>query len=103
VFLNLLVNAVEAIEPGDVENNEVRIVLRREADWTVVEIEDTGRGIAPSERERIFEPFFTTKHGAGTGLGLSISHGIVTELGGSMEVRPRPERGTSFCVRLPPA
>ncbi len=101
VFLNLLVNAAQAIPPGTVDDNEIRITLREQAGRVVVEIADTGTGIAPADRDRIFEPFFTTKVGSGTGLGLSISHGIVTALGGTIAAEPRPGRGTIFRVELP--
>jgi PAS domain S-box-containing protein len=101
VFLNLLINAAQAIAPGAPEDNEIRIVLREERSRVVVEIADTGNGIAAADRDRIFEPFFTTKEGTGTGLGLSISHGIVTELGGTISLEPRADRGTIFRVDLP--
>jgi PAS domain S-box-containing protein len=101
VFLNLLINAAQAIPPGAPEDNEIRIVLREERSRVVVEIADTGNGIAAADRDRVFEPFFTTKEGTGTGLGLSISHGIVTELGGTISLEPRADRGTIFRVDLP--
>ncbi len=70
----------------------------------LIEISDTGRGIAPEILPRIFEPFFTTKPvGLGTGLGLSICHGIVTGLGGEIRVESRPALGTTVRVLLPPA
>jgi CheY-like chemotaxis protein len=68
----------------------------------VVEVSDTGCGIAPEHLGRIFDPFFTTKPvGSGTGLGLSICHSIVTELSGSIDVRSSPGHGTTFTVSLP--
>jgi len=79
VFVNLLVNAAQAIPDGEANDNEIRITTREESGRVVVEIRDTGTGIAPEDLPRIFEPFFTTKaKGVGTGLGLSISHTIVT-------------------------
>ena len=66
-----------------------------------IEIRDTGRGVDPAIRHRIFDPFFTTKPvGQGTGLGLSICHGIVTALGGDIELDSTPGEGTTVTVRL---
>jgi len=102
VFLNLLLNAAQAIPPGDPEHNEVRVTVAAQGSGRVeIQIADSGEGIAPENVERIFEPFFTTKHGAGTGLGLSISHGIVTSMGGTISAEPRPGGGTIFRVVLP--
>jgi PAS domain S-box-containing protein len=103
VFLNLLVNAAHAIPEGNVDDNEVRIAVRKldEARITI-EVSDTGVGIPPGVRDRIFEPFFTTKtRGTGTGLGLSICHHIVTTLGGTIDVQPNRPRGSLFRVTLP--
>ena len=102
VFLNLLLNAAQAIPPGNPEGNEVRVTIESRGVGRVeIQIADSGEGIAPENIERIFEPFFTTKHGAGTGLGLSISHGIVTSAGGAISAEPRPGGGTIFRVTLP--
>jgi signal transduction histidine kinase len=102
VFLNLLLNAAQAIPPGDPEHNEVRVTIAsHDAGRVEIQIADSGEGIAPENLERIFEPFFTTKHGGGTGLGLSISHGIVTSAGGAISAEPRPGGGTIFRVVLP--
>ena len=103
VFLNLLVNAGQAIPEGDADANEVRLVVRADGDNAVVEISDTGTGIPPDQLERIFEPFFTTKEGVGTGLGLSISHRIVAAAGGTLTCEPRAGGGTTFRVTLPSA
>jgi two-component system cell cycle sensor histidine kinase/response regulator CckA len=102
VFLNLLVNAADAIAEGDAENNEVTIVTLAPGDGTVVaEIKDTGAGIPKAISDRIFEPFFTTKiGGTGTGLGLAISHHIVTSLGGTIALVKAEERGSCFRVTL---
>jgi two-component system NtrC family sensor kinase len=102
VFLNLLVNAAQAIPEGNVEGNEVRVKARWEAPArVVVEVSDTGRGIAPEHLERIFEPFFTTKPvGEGTGLGLSVCHGILKAQGGEIQVESQPGRGATFRVSL---
>lgn len=98
VWTNLLDNAIHAMDGvGSIE-----ISTRHEAGWVVVEIADSGAGIAPEIIEQIFDPFVTTKGpGEGTGLGLNISHGIVTQKhGGSISVESRPGR-TVFRVMLP--
>ena len=102
VFLNLVVNAAQAIPEGRAPNNEIRIRTRCDGPWVRVEIEDTGPGIAPEVLRVLFTPFVTTKpNGEGTGLGLSICHRIVTELGGEITVETRPNAGTTFILRLP--
>jgi CheY-like chemotaxis protein len=104
VFLNLLVNAAQAIPEGHANEHEVRVVTR-EADegHVLVEVSDTGEGIDPAVLPRIFDPFFTTKRTSGMGLGLSISHGTVKSLGGELRVETTPGKGTSFKVLLPAA
>jgi PAS domain S-box-containing protein len=102
VFVNLLVNAAQAIPEGQASEHEVRVSARAEGGKVIVEVHDTGRGIAPADLPRVFDPFFTTKPiGAGTGLGLSVCHGIVTAVGGTIEVESPPGRGTTFRVTLP--
>jgi two-component system, NtrC family, sensor kinase len=105
VFLNLLVNAAQAIPEGAVNDNEVTVTLRPgEEGWVVIEVRDTGSGIPAEHLPRIFEPFFTTKPiGLGTGLGLSVCHGIVTGMGGQIQVESELGRGTMFRVSLPVA
>jgi two-component system NtrC family sensor kinase len=105
VFLNLLINAAQAIPEGAVSENEVAVTLRQgEEDWVVVEVRDTGGGIPAEVLPRIFEPFFTTKPiGVGTGLGLSVCHGIVTGMGGRIQVESQVGRGTTFRISLPVA
>ncbi|HTO96394.1 MAG TPA: ATP-binding protein [Myxococcales bacterium] len=103
VFLNLLINAAQAIPEGDPEKNSIVVRTRqgpgREA---IVEVEDTGVGIEPWKMKSIFEPFWTDKpFGVGTGLGLSIVHNIVTGLGGDIQVRSEPGRGSTFRVTFP--
>lgn len=104
VFINLLVNAAQAIPEGDTEGNEIRIVTRAdEAGRAVIEVGDTGPGIPESVLPRIFDPFFTTKPiGVGTGLGLSICHTIVTSMGGQITASNGPS-GAVFRLVLPPA
>ena len=102
VFLNLIVNAAHALPEPDPRTQRIRISVRREAGRAVIEVTDTGTGIAPEHRSRIFDPFFTTKPvGTGTGLGLSICHSIVTELAGTIDVESELGKGTTFRVSLP--
>ena len=105
VFLNLLLNAVQALPERHYDSNEIRVVLRKtSSDHVVIEVHDNGVGIAPQIRGRIFEPFFTTKPvGIGTGLGLAICHGIITSLGGSLSVESEVGKGSVFRVELPGA
>jgi signal transduction histidine kinase len=104
VFLNLIVNAARAIPEGNTEENEIRISTAHRGDQIVVEVRDTGGGIAPEVLPRIFEPFFTPRSvGAGAGLGLGICHRILTDLGGSIEVESDEGRSTVFRVTLPVA
>jgi PAS domain S-box-containing protein len=105
VFLNLLVNAAQAIPEGDGRDHEVRVRASTDQDGNaVVEVADTGVGIPAEILPRIFEAFFTTRAvGGGTGLGLSISHGTVTSLGGVIDVSSEVGRGTCFRIILPPA
>ena len=102
VFLNLLVNAVQALPDGRAEN-EIRVVLRAPTAREVsIEVSDNGPGIPADVRSRIFDPFFTTKPvGLGLGLGLSICHGIVTSHGGTITVDSAPGRGSTFRIVLP--
>jgi PAS domain S-box-containing protein len=104
VFLNLVVNAAQAIAEGSAARNEVRVSSAFDAATgrVVVEVADTGAGIAPEHLSRIFDPFFTTKPvGVGTGLGLSICHRIVTALGGEIAVESEVGKGSRFRVFLP--
>jgi PAS domain S-box-containing protein len=98
VFLNLLMNARDALEDG----GSIRVASGLDGDRVVVEVVDDGRGIAEEDLPRVFDPFFTTKaRGKGTGLGLSISYGIVREHDGEMHVDSVPGRFTRFRVELP--
>ena len=104
VVLNLVVNALQSIEPGAPDENRVRIfaVADEEADRIALHITDTGTGIDPEALEMIFEPFFTTKKpGTGTGLGLSISRDLVRSLGGELRVQSTPGEGTMMSIELP--
>lgn len=98
VFVNLLINAVQAIP----EKGEIRIRTWAESKWICVSISDTGTGIPKHVLSHIFEPFYTTKPvNKGTGLGLSISYDIVTKHGGELEVQSEENKGTTFLVKIP--
>ena len=103
VFLNLIVNAAQAIEEGRAQHNEIRVVTRTDPDGAaVVEIGDTGAGMTPEVIGRVFTPFFTTKPvGVGTGLGLAICQRIVAAHGGRIEIESEVGRGTTVRVWLP--
>jgi PAS domain S-box-containing protein len=105
VFLNLLVNAAQAIPEGDAASHLIRVDAGTdELGRARIEIGDTGSGIAPELLERIFDPFFTTKpHGGGTGLGLAIAHRIVVDAGGEIFVESTVGRGSTFRVVFPPS
>jgi signal transduction histidine kinase len=105
VFLNLVINAAQAIPEGHAERNQIRIATSTdEAGRVLIAIADTGTGMSPDILGRLFTPFFTTKPaGVGTGLGLSICQRIVTELGGSLSVQSEVGQGSVFRVSLPPA
>lgn len=105
VFVNLMVNAAQAIEPGQPLKNQIAVTTRTGPDgWALVEVRDTGTGMSHDVAARIFEPFFTTKPiGSGTGLGLAICHGIITSFGGVIDVKSDIGAGTTFSLRLPPA
>jgi PAS domain S-box-containing protein len=104
VFVNLLINAAHAIEPGAADRNLVRVSGALVGDRVVIEVHDTGVGIPDDVRPRIFEPFFTTKPvGVGTGLGLFICHSIVESMGGTLTLDSRAGAGSTFRVALPVA
>lgn len=104
-FLNLLLNAAQAILEGNPEQHVVRVrVCSGDVASVRIEIADTGVGIAPEIRGRIFEPFVTTKPvGSGMGLGLTICHRIITDLGGRITVESEPKCGSVFHIELPAA
>ncbi len=105
VFLNLLVNAAQAIPEGRADEHLISVEAARAPDGAAsILVRDTGVGIPPNVLERIFEPFFTTKAlGVGTGLGLAIAHRIVSDAGGRIDVETQVGRGSAFRVTLPPA
>ena len=102
VFLNLLVNAVQAIEATERGDGCIMITTEEKAGEVIIEISDNGCGICEENLPRIFTPFFTTKGvGDGTGLGLSITHSIVQDHGGRLQVDSIVGEGTRFRVILP--
>ncbi|HZU35781.1 MAG TPA: ATP-binding protein, partial [Gemmataceae bacterium] len=102
VLLNLLINALHAIEAAGRSDGQVRLTAQSTGDEVVIEVTDNGVGIGAEDLPRIFDPFFTRKAvGEGTGLGLSISHGLVTGHGGRIEVSSRPGAGSTFRACLP--
>jgi histidine kinase len=110
VFINLLVNARDAVDDswqsGEAASDKKRITLKTKSSDSeiVVKISDTGPGIENDVIDRIFEPFFTTKKvGQGTGLGLSISYGIIQECNGSIKAVSADNGGTSFIMKFPVA
>lgn len=104
LFLNLLVNAAQAMGPAlELRTREIRVIAHLDpAGHARVAVTDTGPGIPPEIRQHIFTPFFTTKsEGGGTGLGLPICQRIVKEAGGTIDCESAPGEGTTFVVRLP--
>jgi histidine kinase len=108
VFINLLINARDAIEerwgPHETAGVDKQIILktRCKGPTIVCEVCDTGMGVEPAMVNKIFEPFFTTKEvGKGTGLGLSISYGIVKDCGGKIQVAPHKPEGACFILTFP--
>ncbi len=101
VFLNILLNAIEATDEGGMVGVEIRTFATEKGERFVqVEIRDTGRGIPEEHLDNIFTPFFTTKK-KGSGLGLSNAHQIIQEHGGTITVESRVGKGSSFCINLP--
>jgi two-component system NtrC family sensor kinase len=103
VFLNIIINAHQAMASrGGGGGGELILRTRQRNGRILVEIADSGPGIAPENLGRVFDPFFTTKEvGQGTGLGLSICYGIVHEHGGRLSARNRPGGGAVFAIELP--
>jgi signal transduction histidine kinase len=105
VFMNLIVNAYQAIEAkagGETARGEIRLQTELRGDAIAISVTDDGTGIAPDALDRIFDPFFTTKEvGVGTGLGLSTSFNIVRRHGGTIRVESTQGQGTTFEVLLP--
>jgi PAS domain S-box-containing protein len=103
VLVNLIINAQQAMEDGEMFDKTLTIRTSvDQAGKVLVDLADTGAGIPEKARARIFEPFYTTKLGSGTGLGLAFSQGIIEAHGGSLTLEPS-RRGAAFRISLPPA
>ena len=100
VFLNLFLNAVQAMQQGGVLTVQSALAEQDGAETVRVRVTDTGQGIPPQILEKIFTPFFTTK-AQGTGLGLAISHRLIEQQGGRLSVESEDGKGTTFTVELP--
>ena len=98
VFLNIVINAIEAM-PSD-GNLRLETMLSEDGEWVLAYFHDSGPGMSPEQIAHLFEPFYTTKPN-GTGLGLAISYGIVERHGGTIEVSSLPGQGVTFVVKLP--
>lgn len=104
VFLNLIVNAAQAIPAGHASENEIRVSVRPDAGGVRIEIADSGQGIPDDILSRLFRPFVSSKPvGIGTGLGLAICHRLVTGMKGTIAVTTEQGRGSTFSVVLPAA
>lgn len=103
VFLNILLNAVDAIsEKKEKKNEKISVSTKADSDWLTITFVDSGPGIKEENLNKIFEPFFTTKkEGKGTGLGLWVSYGIVKSFQGDIKVTSKLNEGTTFIIKLP--
>ena len=98
VFLNIVINAIDAMPSGG--DLRLETMLSEGGEWVLVYFHDTGPGMPAEQIANLFEPFYTTKSD-GTGLGLAISYGIVERHGGTVEVSSQPGQGATFVVKLP--
>lgn len=104
VFVNILLNAVDAIMESKtkIENKRIGVESSLAGDQVILTFDDTGPGIEQEHLSKIFEPFFTTKQqGKGTGLGLWVSYGIIKSFRGDINVKSKPGKGTTFIINLP--
>ncbi len=98
VFLNLFLNAIQAMPGG----GKIIVDVREQNHFVKVDVSDTGIGMQPDQLQRIFEPFYTTKQvGRGTGLGLAVSYALIKKHGGYIEVQSEVDKGTTFSIFLP--
>jgi two-component system sensor histidine kinase HydH len=96
VILNVLINAVQAMEKG----GQLSVVARQAHESIVIDISDTGPGISPEDQSNVFNPYYTTKK-KGTGLGLAIVHKIVEDHGGTIRIHSKEGHGTRISMTLP--
>ncbi|MFO0876555.1 MAG: ATP-binding protein [Gemmataceae bacterium] len=96
VFLNLILNAIDAVE----RDGTIELTVERGPDWVEVAVRDSGHGISPDQAARLFQPYFTTKK-HGTGLGLFVTRRLITDHGGTITFQSTPGESTTFRVRLP--
>ncbi len=103
VFVNILINAVDAISETDGnKSHAINVKSEKKDDFIVIRFTDTGKGIPEENYNKVFEPFFTTKkEGKGTGLGLWVSYGIVKSFQGDIKVKSVLGKGTTFIITLP--
>jgi two-component system NtrC family sensor kinase len=102
VALNLLVNALQAMDPEPGREHVLTVSTRCADGQALLVVSDTGSGITEENRQHLFEPFFTTKPvGVGAGIGLSVCANVVAKLGGCIDVESQPGKGTTFTVRVP--
>jgi PAS domain S-box-containing protein len=102
VFLNILINAVDALNEKDEDGKEIEVETNIGDDFISIGISDNGTGIKEENISKIFEPFFTTKkEGRGTGLGLWVSYGIIKSFEGDIEINSVEGKGTTFLIKLP--
>jgi len=102
IFVNLLLNAAEALPSGARARLVIHVSTRRQGDHAVIEVADNGPGVPPELRDRVFDPFFTTKSvGEGTGLGLYVTRTLVGALAGSITTGSSQQGGALFTVMLP--
>ncbi|HTA19605.1 MAG TPA: ATP-binding protein [Polyangia bacterium] len=102
IFVNLVLNAADALPPDGAARNVISIASRLDGAMAVVEVSDNGAGVPAELRDRVFDPFFTTKPiGEGTGLGLFVTRNLVEALGGTIALADAPGGGARFTIRLP--
>lgn len=104
IFLNIILNAAQAMPEGRVAENELRITTQALDKWVKIDVQDTGCGIPADRLSRIFDPFYTTRQvGGGMGIGLAICYTLVRSFGGAIEVDSTVGAGTTVTILLPQA